>query len=61
LVNSFERHAFSKYPELEKTKQSLLEEGAFYAAMSGSGSSIFGLFEERPDDSDRANVWVMEL
>ncbi|XOV67222.1 MAG: 4-(cytidine 5'-diphospho)-2-C-methyl-D-erythritol kinase [Fluviicola sp.] len=61
LVNSFEQHAFSKFPELEKIKQSLLEEGAFYAAMSGSGSSIFGLFEERPDGSDLANVWVMEL
>lgn len=61
LVNSFEQHAFSKFSELREIKQSLLDEGAFYAAMSGSGSSVFGLFKERPKDSGEVNVWVMGL
>lgn len=61
LVNSFEKHAFSKFPELSKIKNSILDEGAFYAAMSGSGSSIFGLFKEKPEASDHANAWVLTL
>jgi len=61
LINSFEQHAFSKFPELGEIKQSLKDEGAFYAAMSGSGSSVFGLFEEKPEDSAEENVWVMSF
>jgi 4-diphosphocytidyl-2-C-methyl-D-erythritol kinase len=61
LVNSFEKHAFSKFPELSKIKNSILDEGAFYAAMSGSGYSIFGLFKEKPEASDHANAWVLTL
>jgi 4-diphosphocytidyl-2-C-methyl-D-erythritol kinase len=61
LVNSFEQHAFSKFPELEEIRHSLLEEGAFYAAMSGSGSSIFGLFKEKPEDSGNDNTWVLSF
>lgn len=61
LVNSFETHAFSKFPELEKIKQELIQEGAFYAAMSGSGSSIFGLFQEKPESSENENCWVLEM
>ncbi len=61
LVNSFEQHAFSKFPRLGEIKQSMLEEGAFYAAMSGSGSSIFGLFKEKPEDAQEENTWVLEL
>ena len=61
LVNSFEQHAFSKFPKLKEIKESLLEEGAIYAAMSGSGSSIFGVFESRPEDTDESNSWVLTL
>lgn len=61
LINSFERHAFSKFPELEKIKSSLLEEGAFFSAMSGSGSSIYGLFEKEPTPSEQENTWILQL
>ena len=44
LFNDFEESVFAKYPELAAAKQRLYEEGAVYAAMSGSGSSIFGIF-----------------
>ncbi len=44
LVNDFETSVFAQYPELASIKQSLYDAGAIYAAMSGSGSSIFGLF-----------------
>lgn len=46
MVNDFESSVFSKYPEIESIKNFLYRKGAIYAAMSGSGSSVFGLFEE---------------
>ncbi|MEM6343776.1 MAG: 4-(cytidine 5'-diphospho)-2-C-methyl-D-erythritol kinase [Bacteroidota bacterium] len=44
LPNDLEVPVFGLYPELESIKQSFYDEGAFYAAMSGSGSAVFGLF-----------------
>lgn len=50
LVNDFEAPVFRKYPLLKEIKERLYSKGAVYAAMSGSGSTIFGLFEgELPD------------
>jgi 4-diphosphocytidyl-2-C-methyl-D-erythritol kinase len=48
LKNDFEKHIFEQFPELWAIKQDLYTEGAVYAAMSGSGSTIFGLFKEKP-------------
>ena len=44
LVNDFEQTVFVKYPELAVQKAKLYAEGALFAAMSGSGSSLYGLF-----------------
>lgn len=44
LKNDFEATVFAKYPEIEAVKASLYEAGALYAAMSGSGSAVFGIF-----------------
>lgn len=48
LKNDFENHIFEQFPELLTIKQELYTEGAVYVAMSGSGSTIFGLFKEKP-------------
>jgi 4-diphosphocytidyl-2-C-methyl-D-erythritol kinase len=63
LVNDFERPVFLKYPELNIIKEQLYQEGAIYAAMSGSGSSLFGLFEKGkiPTLSLPANYYVKQL
>ncbi|AFL83085.1 4-diphosphocytidyl-2-C-methyl-D-erythritol kinase [Belliella baltica DSM 15883] len=49
LINDFEASIFPRYPEIASIKTQLYEMGAFYAAMSGSGSTVFGLFEEKPE------------
>jgi 4-diphosphocytidyl-2-C-methyl-D-erythritol kinase len=49
LVNDFEESVFTLHPEIGAIKQQLYDMGATYAAMSGSGSALFGLFKEQPD------------
>lgn len=46
LFNSFESTVFIRHPKIASLKQALYDQGAIYAAMSGSGSSVFGLFRE---------------
>ncbi|PZX59589.1 4-diphosphocytidyl-2-C-methyl-D-erythritol kinase [Algoriphagus ratkowskyi] len=48
LVNDFEASIFPNHPEIAAIKERLYDHGAYYAAMSGSGSSVFGLFEDKP-------------
>ena len=43
LVNDFEATVFARFPRLAEIKQSLYDQGAVYAAMSGSGSALFAL------------------
>ena len=61
LVNDFETPVFKKFPEVRKVKEKLYELGALYAAMSGSGSSVYGLFENSQSVSahfpDHYLVW----
>jgi len=45
LVNDFEPSVFAALPQLWLIKAQLLDAGAQYAAMSGSGSTIFGIFD----------------
>ena len=53
LVNDFEESVFALHPEIGTIKEQLYKMGATYAAMSGSGSALFGLFKERPDTLSR--------
>ncbi len=48
IMNDFETSVFRLYPEIAEIKIKLLELGAVYTSMSGSGSSVFGLFKEEP-------------
>jgi 4-diphosphocytidyl-2-C-methyl-D-erythritol kinase len=46
MTNDFEEVVFSTYPQVKALKQEILSRGATTALMSGSGSSVFGLFEK---------------
>jgi len=46
LGNDFESPVFEKHPAIKDIKETLYEKGALFASMSGSGSSVFGLFEK---------------
>lgn len=50
LKNDFEVSVFAKHPELAAIKKAFYDQGAFYSAMSGSGSTMFGLFFQEPAD-----------
>ena len=44
LVNDFEATVFARHPVLARAKQALYDGGAVYAAMSGSGSSLYAIY-----------------
>jgi 4-(cytidine 5'-diphospho)-2-C-methyl-D-erythritol kinase len=48
LTNDFEESIFKKYSILSEVKEKLYNNGAVYAQMSGSGSTIFGIFGQKP-------------
>jgi len=54
LINDFEESVFALHPEIGDIKQRLYDMGATYAAMSGSGSALFGLFKKQPDSLSQA-------
>lgn len=64
MVNDFEKSVFAKYPAIGKIKEQLYRQGALYASMTGSGSSVFGIFNEQVKDEQMlypdCNVWVGE-
>ena len=49
LGNDFEGEVFQMHPVLRKIKERLYEDGAVYASMSGTGSTMYGLFNAKPD------------
>ena len=65
VINDFEKHVFPIFPELKSVKELLYNQGAIYASMSGSGSSIYGIFDTIPTKIETLNSnyfqWVGKL
>lgn len=49
IQNDFEQSIFSKYPAIARIKDQLYQAGASYASMSGSGATVYGIFEQQTD------------
>ena len=59
LINDFEQTVFPLHPEIAEIKRRLLSAGAMYAAMSGSGSTVFGLFQHNPEGRTDAQLRLL--
>jgi 4-diphosphocytidyl-2-C-methyl-D-erythritol kinase len=46
LINDFEAPVMASYPEIAQIKKAVYQAGALYASMSGSGSTLYGIFEK---------------
>ena len=50
IFNDFEEFAFKKHPIIRQIKEDLYRHGALFSSMSGSGSSVYGIFSEKPQN-----------
>jgi 4-diphosphocytidyl-2-C-methyl-D-erythritol kinase len=49
ILNDFESHILENHPQIKQVKQDLLNAGAIFSMMSGSGASVYGIFREKVD------------
>lgn len=64
VQNDLEPYVLSGYPAVEVLKNTIVSAGAAYCAMSGSGSTVFGLFREKPPEfawPKGHQAWIFEL
>jgi len=61
LVNDFEKSVFEVFPAIAQLKKKIKRMGALYAAMSGSGSAVYGIFREAPMAMDAARTLGLPL
>ena len=59
-INDFEATVFPLHPIIADIKKRLLDAGAYYASMSGSGSTVYGLFKNDPEGRADANLAVLK-
>jgi 4-diphosphocytidyl-2-C-methyl-D-erythritol kinase len=65
LTNDFEKTVCSNYPAIAAIKEKLYALGALYASMTGSGSTVYGIFENENDVAavfpDHYLIWKGKL
>ncbi len=49
LINDFEQTVFPNYPALANITEQLYDAGAIYASMTGTGSTVYGIFNDKPE------------
>jgi len=59
-INDFEETVFPHHPMIAHIKKRLLDAGAFYASMSGSGSTVFGLFKNDAEGGTNAHLAALK-
>ena len=60
FVNDFEKTVFPKHPIIADIKKRLLDAGAYYASMSGSGSTVFGFFKHDAEGGTNAQLAALK-
>jgi len=66
LTNDFEKVVFPSHPEIKKIKESLYQHKAVYASMTGTGSTVFGVFNkndqvDEPAEKEYFQKWITDL
>jgi len=61
LVNDFEEVVFAAHPRIKMIKEELYRQGALYAAMSGSGSTVFGIFNKATPIAPSGNDYFQKI
>jgi 4-diphosphocytidyl-2-C-methyl-D-erythritol kinase len=59
IFNDFEDFAFRKHPIIGEIKNELYKTGALFSLMSGSGSSVYGIFREKPELPEKLKEFVI--
>jgi 4-diphosphocytidyl-2-C-methyl-D-erythritol kinase len=49
VYNDFEKQLAIKYPAIARIKENLYQQGALYSSMTGSGSTVYGIFDQETD------------
>jgi len=60
VVNDFELNIFRTFPQVGEIKMALYEAGALYASLSGSGSTVYGIFRGKPDLPDHLSKFLLD-
>ena len=60
FTNDFEMTVFPKHPIIADIKKRLLDAGAYYASMTGSGSTVFGFFKNDPEGRTDARLAALK-
>jgi 4-diphosphocytidyl-2-C-methyl-D-erythritol kinase len=59
VINDFEEYAFRKHSVIRELKEGLYRSGALFSLMSGSGSSVYGIFSTKPELSPELREFVI--
>ena len=59
ILNDFEDYAFKKFPLIGEIKNKLYSSGAIFSSMSGSGSSVYGIFHKKSSVPDTLKDYVI--
>ena len=57
ITNDFEKTVFEKYPEIHSIKKDIIETGAEFALMTGTGSTVFGIYKNLDDAKKAYNLF----
>lgn len=61
VTNDFEESIFSRHPDIKEIKNVLYKAGVVYASMTGSGSTVFGLFEKPPANLNFSSTYLTKI